>query len=311
MSQDLISVVIPVFNEQDNITPLIKRLLPILEKYNFELILVDDGSKDSTAARVKEHASENKNIKLLSFNRNFGHQIALTAGHHSAKGACVISMDADLQDPPEIIPEMIAKWRSGAKVVYAKRKKRDVDSMFKKKTAELFYGFINSLSDTAIPENVGDFRLIDREVVDYLNNLPEHSPFLRGLVAWSGYIEDFVYFDRQERFSGETHYSLSKMLNFALDGITSFSIKPLRVATYMGFGAASFGFLGILYAIIGKFISPATFIIGWTGLFVGIMFIGGVQLITIGIIGEYISKIYIEVLRRPHYIVKEKVNIES
>ena len=309
MSQDLISVVIPVFNEQDNITPLIKRLLPILEKYNFELILVDDGSKDSTAARVREHASENKNIKLLSFNRNFGHQIALTAGHHCAKGACVISMDADLQDPPEIIPEMIAKWKSGAKVVYAKRKKRDVDSMFKKKTAELFYGFINSLSDTAIPENVGDFRLIDREVVDYLNNLPEHSPFLRGLVAWSGYTEDFVYFDRQERFSGETHYSLSKMLNFALDGITSFSIKPLRIATYMGFTTATFGFLGIVYAVIGKFLLPIPWVTGWTGIFVGVMFIGGVQLITIGIIGEYISKIYIEVLQRPHYIVKEKVNV--
>ena len=309
MSQDLISVVIPVFNEQDNITPLIKRLLPILEKYTYELILVDDGSKDSTATRVKEHASENKNIKLLSFNRNFGHQIALTAGHHCAKGACVISMDADLQDPPEIIPEMIAKWKSGAKVVYAKRKKRDVDSMFKKKTAELFYGFINSLSDTAIPENVGDFRLIDREVVDYLNNLPEHSPFLRGLVAWSGYTEDFVYFDRQERFSGETHYSLSKMLNFALDGITSFSIKPLRIATYMGFTTATFGFLGIVYAVIGKFLLPIPWVTGWTGIFVGVMFIGGVQLITIGIIGEYISKIYIEVLRRPHYIVKERVNV--
>ena len=271
--------------------------------------MVDDGSKDSTATRVREHAADNKNIKLLSFNRNFGHQIALTAGHHSAKGACVISMDADLQDPPEIIPEMIAKWKSGAKVVYAKRKKRDVDSMFKKKTAELFYGFINSLSDTAIPENVGDFRLIDREVVDYLNNLPEHSPFLRGLVAWSGYTEDFVYFDRQERFSGETHYSLSKMLNFALDGITSFSIKPLRIATYMGFTTATFGFLGIVYAVIGKFLLPIPWVTGWTGIFVGVMFIGGVQLITIGIIGEYISKIYIEVLQRPHYIVKEKVNV--
>lgn len=309
MSQDLISVVIPVFNEQDNITPLIKRLLPILEKYNYELLLVDDGSKDNTATRVREHAADNKNIKLLSFNRNFGHQIALTAGHHSAKGACVISMDADLQDPPEVIPEMIAKWKNGAKVVYAKRKKRDVDSMFKKKTAEMFYGFINSLSDTPIPENVGDFRLIDREVVDYLNNLPEHSPFLRGLVAWSGYTEDFVYFNRQERFSGKTHYSFSKMLNFALDGITSFSIKPLRIATYMGFTTATFGFLGIIYAVIGKFFLPIPWVTGWTGIFVGVMFIGGVQLITIGIIGEYISKIYIEVLRRPHYIVKEKINI--
>jgi len=306
----LISIIIPVFNEKDNIHPLLASLLPIIESYSYEILFVNDGSRDGTDSVIQEIAQKNKNIKLLSFNRNFGHQIALMAGYSFAKGDAVISMDADLQDPPSAIPQMIEKWQQGAKIVYAKRKKRDVDSVFKKKTAEIFYRFMNMLSDIKIPENVGDFRLLDRSAVDYLKTLPEHAPFLRGLVAWGGYSEDYVYFDREERHAGKTHYSISKMVNFALDGITSFSVKPLRVATYMGFTAGSFGFLGIIYAVIGKFFLPIPWVTGWTGIFVGIMFIGGVQLITIGIIGEYISKIYLEVLRRPHYLLKEKINID-
>ena len=306
----LISIIIPVFNEKDNIHPLLASLLPIIESYSYEILFVNDGSRDGTDTVIQGIAQKNKNIKLLSFNRNFGHQIALMAGYSFAKGDAVISMDADLQDPPSAIPQMIEKWQQGAKIVYAKRKKRDVDSVFKKKTAEFFYHFMNMLSDIKIPENVGDFRLLDRSAVDYLKTLPEHAPFLRGLVAWGGYSEDYVYFDREERHAGKTHYSISKMVNFALDGITSFSVKPLRVATYMGFTAGSFGFLGIIYAVIGKFFLPIPWVTGWTGIFVGIMFIGGVQLITIGIIGEYISKIYLEVLRRPHFILKEKINID-
>lgn len=310
MNDFLLSIVIPVFNEKDNIRPLLESLLPIIESYSFEILFVNDGSRDGTDTVIQEIAQKNKNIKLLSFNRNFGHQIALMAGYSFAKGDAVISMDADLQDPPSAIPQMIEKWQQGAKIVYAKRKKRDVDSVFKKKTAEIFYRFMNMLSDIKIPENVGDFRLLDRSAVDYLKTLPEHAPFLRGLVAWGGYSEDYVYFDREERHAGKTHYSISKMVNFALDGITSFSVKPLRLATYMGFTAGSFGFLGIIYAVIGKFFLPIPWVTGWTGIFVGIMFIGGVQLITIGIIGEYISKIYLEVLRRPHFILKEKINID-
>lgn len=306
----LISIIIPVFNEKDNIHPLLDVLLPIAENYAHEIIFVNDGSRDGTDKIIRNIASQNKQIKLISFNRNFGHQIALMAGYSFAKGDAVISMDADLQDPPSAIPEMIEKWQNGAKIVYAKRKRRDVDSVFKKKTAAFFYQCINMLSDIKIPENVGDFRLLDRDAVDYLKKLPEHSPFLRGLVAWGGYKEDYVYFDREERHSGKTHYSISKMINFALDGITSFSVKPLRLATYMGFSAGSFGFLGIMYAIIGKFFLPIPWVTGWTGIFVGIMFIGGVQLITIGIIGEYISKIYLEILKRPHYLLKEKINID-
>ncbi len=305
----LLSIVIPVYNEKDNIAPLIDRLVPIIEKFDFEILFVNDGSRDGTPEIIKEHASKNKRIKLLSFNRNFGHQAALIAGYRFAKGDAVVSMDADMQDPPDIIPEMVEKWKKGAKIVYAKREKRDVDSFFKKITAQLFYRFMNAMSDRKIPEDVGDFRLLDREVVDFIASLPEHSPFLRGLVAWSGYPEDFVYFVREKRFSGETHYSFSKMLSFAMDGITSFSVKPLRMATYMGFAAATAGFIGMIYAIIGKFLLPIPWVTGWTGLFVGVMFIGGIQLITIGIIGEYISKIYLEVLNRPHFTIREKINI--
>lgn len=309
MNDFLLSIIIPVFNEENNIRPLLDRLLPILNNIRYEIIFIDDGSKDKTVDIIRRESENNKNIKLVRFNRNFGHQMALVAGYRFAQGDCVLSMDADLQDPPEIAHDMIAKWQSGAKIVYARRKKRDVDGFFKRKTALLFYAFMNFLSDKNIPDNVGDFRLIDRLVVEYLNKLPEHSPFLRGLVSWSGYKEDFVDFDRQKRHSGQTHYSIPKMLNFALDGITSFSTKPLRVASYMGFVTASFGFFGIIYAIIGKFLLPIPWVTGWTGIFVGVMFIGGVQLISIGIIGEYISKIYTEVLRRPHYIVAEKINL--
>lgn len=311
MNNLLLSIVIPVFNEVDNIYPLLNELLPCIKQYNYEIIFVNDGSTDGTDKKIYEMANKDKQIKLVSFNRNFGHQIALMAGYSFAQGQAVISMDADLQDPPSVIPEMVEKWRQGVKIVYAKRKKRNVDSVFKQKTARFFYSFMNMLSDIKIPENVGDFRLLDKVAVQYLNQLSEHSPFLRGLVAWGGFKYDYVYFDRVERHSGSTHYSLSKMLNFALDGITSFSVKPLRLATYVGFIAGSFGFLGMIYAIIGKFLLPIPWVTGWTGLFVGVMFIGGVQLITIGIIGEYISKIYLEVLKRPHFLIKEKININS
>ncbi|MFA9289260.1 MAG: glycosyltransferase family 2 protein [Weeksellaceae bacterium] len=309
MKKTLLSVIIPVYNEEHNINPLIERLLPIISPYDYELIFVNDGSKDHSAETIKAHADKNKDIKLITFNRNFGHQMALVAGYRFAKGDCVITMDADLQDPPEIIPQMIAEWEKGAKIVYAKRAKREVDSWFKRQTAQGFYEFINFLSDRPIPQNVGDYRLIDREVVDFLNTLPEHSPFLRGLVAWTGYPESYVYFDRAKRHSGKTNYSLPKMMNFALDGITSLSPKPLRLASYMGFVTASFGFLGILYAIIGKLLLPIPWVTGWTGLFVAIMFFGGVQLIAIGIIGEYLGKIYIETLNRPHFLIKEKINV--
>lgn len=305
----LLSVIIPVFNEEKNISPLLDRLLPVVKDHDYEIIFVNDGSRDGTIAAIKQQAKNNKHLKLISLYRNFGHQMALSAGYRHVKGGCVITMDSDLQDPPEIIPQMIEKWQKGSKVVYAKRETRDVDSYFKKTTASLFYRLMNFLSDTPIPEEVGDFRLLDREIVDFLNDLPERSRFLRGLVAWGGYPADYVFFKREKRFSGETHYTFSKMLNFALEGITTFSIKPLRLASYLGFYAALVGFFGIAYAIVGKIFNPSHLVSGWAALFVGIMFLGGVQLMTIGIIGEYISKIYIEVQKRPQYLIEEKINL--
>ena len=309
MTNFLLSIIIPVFNEEKNITPLLDRLLPIVSKYDYEIIFVSDGSTDKTADEVNKHAGANTKIKFVNFYRNFGHQMALTCGYRYAKGDCVITIDADLQDPPEIIHEMIEKWRTGVKVVYAKRKTREVDSFFKKQTAAYFYRLINFLSETPIPDEVGDFRLLDKEIVLFLNNLPEQSRFLRGLVAWGGYPAEYVYFKREKRHTGETHYTLSRMVNFALEGIISFSTKPLRLASYMGFLSAGIGFLGIIYVLLEKLLSPSTLVTGWSALFVGIMFIGGVQLLTIGIIGEYISRIYIEIQKRPQYLIKEMTNL--
>src|SRR3989338_4980268 len=309
MNNFLLSIIIPVFNEEQNIEPLLKRLIPILKNYQYEIIFVDDGSKDKTPEMVKKQVKKNNRIKLISFYRNFGHQMALTAGYEVCKGDCVMTINADLQDPPEIIPQMIEKWQAGAKIIYAKRNERQGYNFFKKTTATIFYQLINFLSDTPIPQEVGDFRLLDKEVVGFLNNLQEKPSFLRGLVSWGGFPTKFVYFKRDKRFSGQTHYGFLKMLNFALEGITSFSVNPLLIPTYFGFLSGILGFLGIIYELIRKAVSPQLFVIGWAGLFTAIMFIGGIQLITIGIIGEYIGKIYQEVQKRPKYLIKEKVNL--
>jgi dolichol-phosphate mannosyltransferase len=305
----LVSLIVPVYNEEKNILPFLKRLKPILNQYQSEIIFVDDGSSDTSISLLKQEAATNHQLKVISFYRNFGHQKALSCGYQFAKGDCVISMDADLQDPPEIIPSMIDRWQKGAKVVYAKRSTREVDSFFKQQTANLFYRFINFLSDTPIPNNVGDYRLLDREVVNFINILPEQARFLRGLVAWGNYPSEYVYFKREKRFAGKTNYTLSKMINFALDGIISFSVKPLKIASYFGFASAGLGFLGIVYAILGRIFLPRYWVTGWTALFVGIMFLGGIQLLTIGIIGEYIGRIYQEIQHRPHYLIKEKINL--
>jgi len=306
----LASVVIPVYNEEKNVEALFERLLPAVKNYKYEIIFVDDGSKDETVGQIKKKARVNRNIKLIVFQRNFGHQQALTAGYQTAGGDCVISLDADLQDPPEIIPRMIEKWQKGAKIVYAKRNKREVDSFFKKQTAGLFYKVINFLSDTPIPCNIGDYRLLDRKVVGFINQLPERSRFLRGLVAWGGFNEAYVYFEREKRAAGKTHYTVPKMFNFAIDGITSFSVKPLRLAVYFGFITGMVGFLGVAYAIYRRLFLPHDYwVTGWTATFVGIMFMGGIQLLTVGIIGEYIGKIYQEVQNRPKFLVREKINL--
>jgi len=305
-----LSIIIPVFNEEKNIQPLLDRLLPSVKNFQHEIIFIDDGSKDQTVKSIKEKARTNKNIKLIVFQRNFGHQQALTAGYQQAIGDCVISLDADLQDPPEMISEMVKKWQKGAQIVYAKRGKREADSFFKKQTAGIFYKLMRFLSDTPIPNNIGDFRLLDKKVVGFLNQLPERSRFLRGLVAWGGFSEDFVYFDRGKRAAGKTHYTFSKMFNFAIDGITSFSVKPLRLAVYFGFITSFLGFIGVAYALYLRLFLPHEYwVTGWTTTFVGIMFMGGIQLLTVGIIGEYIGKIYQEIQHRPGFLIKEKINL--
>jgi len=305
-----LSVIIPVFNEENNISPLLERLKKVIKKYQYEIIFVSDGSTDKTEEIIKNFSQKDKNIKLISFTRNFGHQMALFAGYQNSKGDAVVSLDADLQDPPELIDQLIEKWKNGAKIVYAKREERKGESFFKKITASFFYQVINFFSDVPIPKEVGDFRLIDKQVVDYLKNLKEKPEFLRGIVAWPNFKTDYVFFQREKRFSGKTHYPLSKMINFALQGLTSFSIKPLRLSTYLGFITSLGAVLTIIFKSIQHFVfHQGDWLPGWASLFFSIVFLGGVQLIMIGIIGEYLGKIYKEIQSRPNYIIKEKVNL--
>lgn len=309
MNNFLLSIIIPVFNEEKNIQPLLNQLLTVVKKYNYEIIFIDDGSKDKTTSEIKKFINKNPQIKMISFYRNFGHQMALSAGYKEAKGDAVVTIDADLQDPPYLISEMITKWQKGAKIVYAKREERHGESFFKLLTASIFYKLINFLSDTPIPNEVGDFRLLDKRVVDYLKDLKEKPSFIRGLVSWPGFPTDYVYFKRSKRLTGKTHYGFFKMVNLAIDGIVSFSTKPLRIAIYFGFFTGILGFLGIIYKLVQKVFYPEQFTVGWAGLFTAIMFLGGIQLITIGIIGEYIGKIYQEIKNRPNYLIKEKINL--
>ena len=304
----LLSIIVPAYNEEGNIQPLLERIVKTASKYRYEVIFINDSSTDNTEEVIREAIKQNKNVRLISLVRNFHHQLAITAGYHHAQGDAVVTIDADLQDPPELIEDMIQKWQAGNDVVYARRSSRD-ESFFKTFTATVFYKLIDNLSDTEIPQNVGDYRLVDRKVADMLNTMPEKARFIRGLVAWGGFPTAYVTFDRYERERGETHYPFKKMLNFALDGIVSFSTRPLRFATYIGFASAFLGILGIVYAIYRRFFLPPEYWVeGWTATFVAIMFFGGVQLLTIGIIGEYIGRIYAQMQDRPDYLVREKVN---
>lgn len=305
-----ISIIVPIYNEEENIEIFFERLIKIVKKYNYETIFVNDGSKDKSEEIIKKLCQKNKNIKLISFTRNFGHQMALYAGYNHSSGDAVISIDADLQDPPELIEKMIELWQKGAKIVYAKRKERKGESFFKLITAKIFYKLINFLSDTPIPDNVGDFRLLDKSVVEYLKNLKEKPEFLRGLVAWPGFKTEYIYFKREPRLSGKTHYTLTKMINLALEGITSFSTKPLRLSAYFGFFVSLFAVLTVFFKSIEHFVfKRGDWLPGWASLFFSIVFLGGVQLIMIGVLGEYLAKIYKEIQNRPNYLIKEKINL--
>lgn len=301
-----ISVVIPIYNEELIIPELHRRLAAAVAQVSvaYELIFVNDGSRDKSLVELKKLAAAFPEVKYFSFSRNFGHQIAVSAGLDAAKGDAVCIIDGDLQDPPELIPELYKKYKEGFEVVYAQRRSRGGETFFKKITAKMFYRTLARITSIDIPLDTGDYRLMDRIVVDNLKNMPERHKFLRGQIAWIGFKQTFVHFDRDERKHGETGYTLKKMLQFALDGITAFSNVPLRFVTWAGFIVSFFAFFIILYALFSKFVWHEV-VTGWTSMIISIMFIGGVQLIAIGIIGEYLSRINTDVKRRPLYIVAE------
>ena len=300
----LISLILPIYNEGKNIEELYQRSRAVLEKTgDYEIIFVNDGSSDDSLEKIVALSRLNSRVKLVDFSRNFGHQIAITAGLDFALGDAVVIMDSDLQDTPETIAEMVAAWREGYDVVYAKRRTRQ-DGFFKKATAFIFYRILKKLANIDIPEDTGDFRLISREVADHLMAMGESNKFLRGQIAWLGFSQVSVDFERQERKAGETKYTLRRMMRFAMDGITSFSNFPLQIATFLGFLFSLFAFFIILYALYSKFILKEV-VTGWTSLMISTMFIGGIQLLCIGIIGEYISRISSDVKRRPPYVIEE------
>jgi polyisoprenyl-phosphate glycosyltransferase len=310
MSIDL-SVIIPIYNESGIIDELNNRLIKAcrLITDNFELIYVNDGSKDNSFELLVQLTKTNKECNYINFSRNFGHQIAVTAGLDACRGNSVVIIDGDLQDPPELIPELYAKHKEGYEVVYAQRKSRSGESIFKKYTAKIFYKLLRKLTNVNIPVDTGDFRIIDRKVVDALKNMPEQNKFLRGQIAWIGYRQTAVLFDRQERKVGTSGYPFSKMLKFALDGITGFSDRPLAFVTRMGFWVSFFSFIVIIYALLSHFVLRQT-ITGWTSIIISTMFIGGIQLFSIGIIGEYISRINNDSRNRPLYII-ESAHLEK
>jgi glycosyltransferase involved in cell wall biosynthesis len=305
----VISVIVPIFNEEKLIGELYNRLAQSVGQLtqNYELIFVNDGSTDHSLFEILKLSENDERVLYINFSRNFGHQIAVTAGLDACKGKAVVIIDGDLQDPPELIPELYQKHQEGFEVVYAKRKSRKGENFFKRFTAKAFYRILKAITSIDIPIDNGDYRLIDKKVVHYLRQMPEQNKFLRGQIAWIGFKQTQVYFDREKRKYGKTNYSLGKMLHFAMDGITSFSDVPLKIVTRLGFLISFVAFLIIFYASYSHFVLRET-ISGWTSLIMSATLIGGVQLISIGIIGEYLSRINKNVLNRPLYIV-EKTNI--
>lgn len=301
-----LSIILPVFNEEKNIERLYGRLKEVMGSMQatHELIFINDGSRDSTLAKVKALTASDGSVKFIDFSRNFGHQVAVTAGLNFCTGHRIVIIDADLQDPPELIADMNARMNEGFNVVYAKRKARKGESFFKKLTAKLFYRILAGVTSIDIPVDTGDFRMMDRKVVDALNQMPEHHKFIRGMVSWIGFRQTFVEYDRDQRYAGKTGYTFRKMFRFALDGITGFSNLPLKVATYAGFLFSGVSFLLILYALYSKYIAD-NYVQGWASIMVSILFIGGIQLICLGLIGEYLIRMDANIRQRPLYIINE------
>lgn len=307
-----LSIVVPMYNEEDAMDGFFKRVQQVLQTVtpSYEIICVNDGSRDRTLAQLRAKAESDPRVKVVNLSRNFGKEIALSAGLDHASGDAVIPIDADLQDPPEVIPLMMAKWRAGAKLVLAKRRDRSSDSWLKRLTANGAYWLFSKLTHPQIPQNVGDFRLMDREVVDAVKRLPERSRFMKGLFAWIGYEAEVVEYDREARSAGETKWNYWKLWNFALDGITSFSSLPLRVWSYLGFGVSLLAMAYLGWTIMKTLVFGLD-VPGYASLMSVILFFNGISLIGIGVIGEYLSRIFTEVKARPLYLVSEKIGFEA
>ncbi len=306
------SIIAPIFNEFENIPVLWKRVSEVMDSTgeSWELILVDDGSSDGSTDRIRELAAAEPRVRPVIFARNFGHQIAVTAGMDYSRGEAIVVIDADLQDPPEVILELAKKWKEGYEVVYAVRSEREGESWFKLMTASLFYRLIYRITDVKIPLDTGDFRLVDRKVVDVMNSMRERHRFLRGMSSWIGFKQIGVEYKRAARLSGVTKYPLKKMLKFAQDGITGFSYFPLQIATYLGFFAAGLSVVGIPLVMILR-LAGSHFFEGQTTTLISVLFLGGVQLISLGILGEYIGRIYDEVKGRPLYVVRDAPQMDG
>lgn len=300
------SIIVPMFNEEEVIEFTYDRLKQVMDgtEEPYELIFVNDGSHDRTVELITMICNFDPSVRLINFSRNFGHQIAISAGMDYAQGEAIVVIDADLQDPPEVILEMIAKWKEGYEVVYGKRLKRKGETLFKKVTAKIFYRTMRIMTNVDIPVDTGDFRLIDRKVCDVLRGLKEKNRFVRGLVSWIGFRQTMVEYEREERFAGETKYPLKKMISFAVDGITSFSHKPLKIATYVGFTLSIGSFIYLIVVIFQKLFTGST-VAGWASIVAVNLLFNGIILMLLGLIGEYIGRIYDESKNRPLYIVRE------
>ncbi len=305
------SIVVPVYNEEEVVLESYKRLKHVMDSVNenYELIFINDGSRDKTAIILNEICVMDNNVKFIDFSRNFGHQLAITAGMDYAIGQAIVVIDADLQDPPEIIPQMINKWKEGFEVVYGKRVERKGETFFKKLTAAAFYRLLKNMTDVDIPVDTGDFRLIDRKVCDALKVMNERSRYIRGIISWLGFKQTGVEFSRDKRFAGETKYPLKKMVKFAFDAITSFSYKPLKLASFAGIIISMLSFLYLIIVLIQK-ISGFAQIQGWASTLAVNLFFNGIILIILGIIGEYIGRIYDEAKGRPLYMIRQLKNFE-
>ena len=309
-----VSVIIPMYYEEEVAEECYKRVKNVLislKDYEHEILFVNDGSKDKTLEILESIAEKDKQVKVISFSRNFGHQFAVTAGLQYVTGDAIVVIDADLQDPPELIPDMLTLWKQGNEVIYAKRKTREGESKFKLLTAKMFYRILNGLSDVEIPADTGDFRLVDRKVVDVINSMPEHNKFLRGLFSWIGFKQQPFEYERKERFAGKTKYPLKKMLKLASDGIISFSTKPLKIVGGLGIITIIISILLLIYSVMSYIFNLNQLTPGWTSIMVAITLFSGVQLLSIWIISEYLARIYDESKKRPQYIISKKINIEE